>query len=357
MRSMTMRQRMLATLRGEPHDRVPFAMYLAALPTDQVQALLGRDRLGLIYWTRFYQFDRPHCRFEEEAIEREGRPGMRFTIHTPRGSLSREALREPTYGTYATCKAYVRELADYDIVDAWLDDAVVSCDMSPYHRDLQAVGEQGVVYMPVPRTPWQQLWVEWVSLENLSWHFAEDEERLLRTMGKIERIQREIYEGISALQPEIIDIPDNITAPTIGPERFARFCLPAYHDLAARAAEYGGAVLCHADGDLHPLKAAMAASRLTGLDSFSPWPDNDTSVAEAVRNWPDMALWMNFPSSVHLYPPEGIREQARDILAQGGDSGRISIQISENVPPHAWQTSLPIIADEIEAYGTPARFR
>ena len=47
----------------------------------------------------------------------------------------------------------------------------------------------------------------------------------------------------------------------------------------------------------------------------------------------------------------------REILSQGGNTGRLSIDLSENVPPNVWRTSLPAIAAEIEAFGTPAVYR
>lgn len=90
-----------------------------------------------------------------------------------------------------------------------------------------------------------------------------------------------------------------------------------------------------------------------GLDSLSPPPDNDTSVADAVRLWPEMRIFLNFPSSVHLHSPEEIRAATEQILKEGGHTGRLMIQISENTPPERWRTTLPIIADAIEAFGRP----
>lgn len=66
-----------------------------------------------------------------------------------------------------------------------------------------------------------------------------------------------------------------------------------------------------------------------------------------------MRLWLNFPSSVHIEPPARIRAVADQILAEAGHSGRLQIQISENVPPGVWRTSFPIIAEAIEAFGRP----
>jgi hypothetical protein len=56
---------------------------------------------------------------------------------------------------------------------------------------------------------------------------------------------------------------------------------------------------------------------------------------------------------VHIESPARIRAVADQILAEAGHSGRLQVQISENVPPGVWRTSFPIIADAIEAFGKP----
>ena len=73
-------------------------------------------------------------------------------------------------------------------------------------------------------------------------------------------------------------------------------------------------VFSHMDGMLKPLWADIARSKVGGLDSFTPTPDCDTPVDQAVRIWPEKRLWLNFPSSVHLAPPEQIRATADQIL-------------------------------------------
>jgi len=66
-----------------------------------------------------------------------------------------------------------------------------------------------------------------------------------------------------------------------------------------------------------------------------------------------MRLWLNFPSSVHLASGRTVYETAARILAEGGASGRLQIQISENVPPGSWQTSYPEIVRAIRDFGRP----
>jgi hypothetical protein len=107
------------------------------------------------------------------------------------------------------------------------------------------------------------------------------------------------------------------------------------------------------DGMLKPLWKEIARSRVGGLDSFTPAPDCDTTAKEAVTLWPEKRLWLNFPSSVHLASPAQIRATADEILADAGHTGRLQIQISENVPLDVWRTSFPIIVEAIEAFGKP----
>jgi hypothetical protein len=54
---------------------------------------------------------------------------------------------------------------------------------------------------------------------------------------------------------------------------------------------------------------------------------------------------------------ESIRRHTREILRQAGDTGRIEIQLFENVAHEVWRRSIPAIAEEMEAFATPACFR
>jgi len=358
MTGMTMRQRILAVVQGREHDRVPFVMYDGILPKDEVQRALGRDRaggsrVGFMRWCRIHRLVAPHCRIESEDYVVGETPWQRNTLHTPRGSIYEERAYEPVYGSSNVRKHYVEEPADYDVFWAYLEDITVVEDMARFYEDAADLGEDGYPLAAVERTPYQQLWVQWTGLDNLGYHLADCPDRVARTVDLLHAQARETFEIAYRSPAAFIDFPDNITAPTIGPRRFREYCLPLYAELADMLDERGAVVYVHMDGDLKPLWEAIADSRVGGLDSFAPAPDNDTSVAEAVALWPDKRLWVNFPSSVHLQPVDRVRAQADEILAAAGHTGRLQIQISENVPPGVWRTSLPSIVEAIEGFGAP----
>ena len=353
MSKMTMYERILAVIQGREIDRVPFVMYEDMLPTDKVRQVLGRDRIGLLRWCPLHRVEHPNCSFETKDFVVEGTRWQRRTLHTPVGSIHEESAFESAYESSSIRKHFVQESSDYEVLWAYLEDSVTLADYGQYRRAQAELGEDGMPLAYIERTPYQQLWVEWVGLDALGFHLADYPDLVQRTVDLLRQRARRLFEVAYWSPAPFIDFPDNITAPAIGPKRFREYCVPLYNELADMLAERKALVFVHMDGDLKPLWEAISESKVGGIDSLAPAPDNDTSVAVAASMWPEKRLWVNFPSSVHLRAPQQVRAEAEAILAAAGHTGRLQIQLSENVPLHVWRTSLPEIARAIDAFGAP----
>jgi hypothetical protein len=348
---MTMRERMLALIQGREMDRVPFVMYDIMVPPAEVYQLMGPGSIGLLRWSPIWRVAHPNCRFEVQEYREGEIRRQRTTLHTPKGSIFELKAFEPVHNSGSIRKHYIQEAADYEVLWAYLEDSVIRENYEQFYRDRAELGENGLPLAHVERTPWQQLWIQWVGLENLSLHVADYPDRVACTMDLLQGRARCIFEIAYRSPAPFIDFPDNITAPAIGPQRFCQYALPLYDELASMMGERP--VFVHMDGELKPLWGGIARSKVGGLDSFTPVPDCDTTVAEALSMWPDKRLWVHFPSSVQLHQPEEVRAMAETILAAGGHTGRLQIQISEDVPPHIWRTTFPLIADAVECFGPP----
>ncbi|MHB9032243.1 MAG: uroporphyrinogen decarboxylase family protein [Anaerolineae bacterium] len=347
---MTMRERLLAIIHGNMYDQVPFIMYDGLLPKQGVWDLLGKERIGLLRWSSVHRVVTPNCETEVVELVREGKRWQRIVLHTPKGDLYEERAFEPVYDSSSIRKHFVEEAEDYPKLWSFLEDGQVLRNYDCYYKDERELGDDGIPMAAVERTPYQQLWVQWVGLNHLGYHFADFPDRVNHTIELLRTRAHQIFEIVRGSPAPFIDFPDNITAPPIGPKRFAEYCVPLYNQLANMLQDAGVPVFVHMDGDLKPLWGLIKESQVGGLDSFAPAPDNDTTVAQAVSMWPEKRLFVNFPSSVHLRPPEQVREEAERILDAAGHTGRLEIQLSENVPPYAWPNSLPAIASAIEDF-------
>jgi len=352
-----MRDRILAVVRGEEHDRVPFVQYNGiAAPNEEIWSVIGRENMGLIQWSSVHSANCPNCRFDYEDIERNGRPGQRVTMHTPGGTLFEERFFEPTYGTASISKHFITVPEDYRAFMAYLRDMVITPNAGQFLADQAAMGEDGVPMVAVQRTAFQQLWILWVSLEDLCIHMVDCPEVMDECIALLDDIQRRTFEVVRQVVDEapvpFVNIPDNITAPAIGKTYFDRYCVPRYNELADMLTDKNVPIFVHMDGDLKPIWDSIGASKVMGLDSFSPPPDNDTSVVDARSMWPEKRLFLNFPSSVHLASPEEIYATTTQILEEDAGSGRLQVQISENVPRGVWRRSYPEIVRAIRDFAS-----
>ena len=360
-----MHDRLLAVIQGREHDRVPFAQYnirtdpdpsvvigLAA-PNADIWSVIGRESMGVLRWGRVHTIEHPHCSLQSTPISADGLRGKRTVLRTPAGELTEERFYEPAYDAPCVKKYFVKEPEDYRVLASYLGDIIVRENVNDFLAVEKQVGEDGLVQLWVGRTPFQQLWIEWVSIEDLAWHMAECPDLVEECVSLMTRNLRSLFQIIRTAPIHYAVFPDNITAPVIGERNFRRYCVPLYNELADTLAERNIPVLVHMDGALKPLWSAIGESRLGGLESFSPPPGNDTSAGEAVAMWPHMRLLLNFPSPAHIGTAESIHETAARILGEAGHTGRLQIQISENVPPGVWRKSFPIIVRAIEEFGAP----
>jgi hypothetical protein len=341
----------MAVLRGEKPDRVPFCQYVA--PGEEFWPEIGRENVGVMRWVCAHRVEHPNCRFESKPIERTGLPGKRITLHTPAGSITEEFCLEPTYGTASRHEHFIKTREDYFVLIAYLKDLVITEDYDTLHTHIADIGDDGLVHCAVDVTPFQQLWIQWVSLIDLCCHMVDWPDVVEECVVLMTKNQKQIFEIAAGSPAPYIDGPDNVTAPVIGENYFRKYCMPAYAMLADILDGKNKPVFVHMDGDLKPLWEAIGESRINGIDSFSPPPDNDTSVADAVKLWPEMRLFVNYPSSVHLSEPQVIYDKTMQILSEGGHTGRLVIGVFENVPPGMWRKSFPEIVRAIRDFGTP----
>ena len=354
----TMRERMLAIVRGEGVDRVPFCQYTnCGGPDEEVWSVIGRENMGLLAWGQVHLLAPPADRVEKTRFERDGQQVQRTVLHTAEGDLTEESFVESVYGTSHIERHFVQTLADYRRLNAHLREVQVVETMGRFEQQMAELGDDGFPFVSLGRTPFQQLWIQWVSIENLCLHLADAPEVVEETMDVMRGLQLQAMEiarkAAKRYGAPFVNFGDNITAPVIGEAYFRRYCVPMYDRMAEMLDGTGVPVAVHMDGDLKPLWAAIGESRVECLDSLSPPPDNDTRAADASELWSRMRLFVNFPSSVHLLEPDRIYARAMQILQEAGHTGRLWIQISENVPPGVWRTSYPEIVRATRDFGTP----
>lgn len=161
----------------------------------------------------------------------------------------------------------------------------------------------------------------------------------------------EILSCIANSPAEFVWCPDNISGEITGPPWFDQHLAPYYDKAASRLHRAGKKLVAHMDGMMARLKEQVASTPLDVIEAFTPAPDTDLTLREAREAWPDKALWINYPSSVHLQPADRICEHTQQLLRQAAPGAGFAIGITENIPADVAERSLTAITETINRHG------
>jgi hypothetical protein len=167
-------------------------------------------------------------------------------------------------------------------------------------------------------------------------------------MGAIEamgRLSRDAAHIIADSPAEFVWLPDNVTGEVAGPALFEETLAPYYAEMAEILHAKGKRLVCHMDGMMRRLTDTVAATDLDIIEAFTPPPDADLPLDEARAAWPGKAIWINYPSSVHLAEPERVREVTRDLVRAAGGQPGFLVGITENIPADVGTRSLEAVAE------------
>ena len=350
---MTTRQRIEAVLRGELPDRVPMTIYYSMLPRSQIERELRNRGLGFSWRTGVVGWEYPNCSVESHSYSNKDGSFSRTTWRTPVGevySISRQggAL---SYGTSWTVEWPVKSRDDYRVMEFIANDAKPVPAYDGFLETQRLVGEDGYVLSHVGYSPLMEMIVGLIGFDQFSFHMADHADAFWSLYDMLSRKMRRSYPLFAKSPAHVVLYGGNVHPEVMGLERFEKYVLPRYEELAALLHEEGKLLGVHLDADNQLFKHAVAKSGIDVVEAFTPPPDCDLSVREAREVWPRKILWINFPSSLHLASPEVIRGTTEQLLLEAAPGDRFIIGVTEDIPADRWAVSLNEILEVVEQKG------
>lgn len=336
---MTPHDALRATLTDHPPRPVPQTIYEGLLPPG-AEAIEG---LGLISSCEPYVREYHEVEMRSQTLP-DG--SLETTWETPVGTLTKRSRPEGGYGSQYTQEFPVKRPDDYAVLEHMIRHTSHRPAPEQFVAAERAMGDRGVVYAWIDRTPFQRLWIEWTGIERLSLDLydcpAPVEAVLVAMFDQSLAVARLLAESPA----EFIWLPDNLTGVVAGPPTFRRYLAPYYEQVCAILHAAGKVPLSHMDGRLRCVVDEVAQTDLRVIEAFTPPPDGDLPLGEAFEAWQGKAIWINFPSSVHLSTPERVRQVTRELVAEAEGRGLV-ISVTENLPAHVGASSLRAIAEAL----------
>ncbi|MCX7037938.1 MAG: hypothetical protein NT005_02215 [Spirochaetes bacterium] len=344
--ALTPRARVERVLRGEPVDKTPLTIYTEMAPQCRAERELRNAGMCLVSRVRVHRTETAGIATRSVHFVENGRPRVRTHIDTPCGELT--SLDEPAGFTSWTIEKLFKGPADYPRLLSLVTARRHFPDYAPFTTAERALGGDGIVRADIGLTPLHEIMVHWMGLEAFSVEWAERRDEVLKLYAAMVEDQRRIFPIIARSPALFSNYGGNEVPEVMGKERFRQYVVPLYQEAAQELHAGGKLVGAHLDGNNRPWAADVAASDLDYVEAFTPAPDTDMTLAEALSAWPGKIVWANFPSSVHVAPLTTIRKTTRQLLREAAPGDRFILGITEDIPPDRWQENMLAVSETID---------
>ncbi|NIM45735.1 MAG: hypothetical protein GTO54_08975, partial [Nitrososphaeria archaeon] len=233
---MNIRENVMAVLRREPPERIPWLTYdipYPMLPRGTWERELRNKGLGVIGLMGFYPCGDAYTA-ETANVEMEQKPSVErdhtivtTTFRTPVGSVTKKEDFSISPPNPWVKEHPIKSLSDYDVVKFIIEDTVYKPNHEAAAWVDKHIGDDGYVRAGC-KSPFQSLLLDFMGYQTLAvevYTHRKEFEDLLEVM------ERKYYEVIRILADSpvrVIGIDGNINGRVTSPKFFERYLLPVY---------------------------------------------------------------------------------------------------------------------------------
>lgn len=341
---MKSRQRLLAAIRGEPVDRIPWSPFLAYywehLPPEtqkmgQFQYLrqMGADPLLRGFHTLF-KCTYKNCEITDKLV---GRESFR-TFATPVGCLTERSVRSDGGNTWFLVDHPVKTVEDFKVLQYIHEHMVIEPAMEHFEADLALCGDDALI-LPVIgthcKTAFQSMVEHWCGTVDLTYALYDEPEVVEECLAVMQaRDEETVRISLDSDADGFIFWEDSSTT-NISPAFFEKYTKPEIDRWGDLIHQNGKLLIHHACGHLNDLLPLMGSSNIDAIESISPPPTGNVTMQEAAAILPEHIALIGGLEPVRLLSGsvEDVRRDAEELL-HDLSGRRFVLANSDSCPPH-----------------------
>ena len=393
----THRQRMLATIRGEMPDCIPYAprldLWFAAnknrgtLPApyrgfehyDQVSRAQGWGIAKVVLDYQHYGEDGildralgvyriPAQSFftylPPEVERRVKKEGDRFLLEyvTPKGTIRTAFVYSEEMRRSGVTIPWISEHAlkgpqDYEPLGYIFENLVVEPVPEPFHQWAVPLGEDGyaAAYALTAGSPMHHIMKILTDSTDFYYHHRDHSKKMQALAGSIGSFYRRVLQAVAEGPGEIALVGANFDDTITYPPFFRDHILPWLQEASQVLHAKGKLMLCHTDGENRGLMDYLSDSGMDIADSVCPAPMTKVSLSEYYDRWGKrITIQGGIPSNLLLAEAttdEDFENYLDHLFEAVAPGNRLILGVADTVPPDAVFDRLRRIAERVEREG------
>jgi len=306
---MSPKERLLASIKGEETDRVPWSPFLAYFWEDQSEEIQQRGQLEFlenigadpllrgVYGTdvlQLFKLKRNCCHVNEIV-----KTNIKHIIYeTPVGNL-KESYKYSTDGnTWFLVEHPVKNAEDFKILTYLNEDLTIIPDnkaMKKFKEIYKKTGNRAL-YLPIIGTgttvgafksSFQAMVEHWVGTEQLVYSLYDYPEIVKEALQEMRKNSIDTVK-ISVQSPaEAFIFWEDTSTTNISPQYFSDYVVPEINDWGEIIHQADKFLIHHACGHLKDLISLMAKTKIDMIESISPPPTGNIEIWDAALKLPE----------------------------------------------------------------------
>jgi len=346
---MNIRERLYAFWSGERPDQIPYTIYQwewRHTADDPAWQAMFENGLGVTWHRPTFDVTHHNVEFDTQTHTENGAQILRRIQRTPVGEI--DAFWVDGWHT----KYWVETPQDYRVMAYIAEHTEFTPAYEAYTAFeaelLRRAGAWSVVLPVIGRTPLQTILVDFVGLEKFGVHLFEHADEVQLLYDALLDNFRRIVEIVADGPGFYISNLENFTAETLGPHRYNQFLMPVYKECFAMLHDAGKIVGSHYDGRTKVCKNQIAEAPIDLIESLTPPPEGDQTLAECRAVWPNKLFWSNINVACYNLPPEELKATVLSRVEEAAPDGtKLAFEVSEQYPAN-WKDSIPVVLEALK---------
>jgi hypothetical protein len=260
-------------------------------------------------------------------------PDSRILVYeTPYGELV-ERFKLTTDHAWRTVEFPAKRVEDLKKLRWLFRHTIWSFSVDNFEQGSAFMGDRGEPQFWVPKSPYQALAQQQMTLTDLIYALADYPDEVEETMKAIDASYDPLYEEIIACgQIKVVNFGENIHDQLLSPKYFERYLIPFYEKRSGQLQEAGIYTHVHIDGHFRSLLKYLKHMPFDGYEALTPLPQGDVSLEEIKEHIGDKVLLDGIPAVLFLptYPREELMETVERVVELFHP--RLVLGVSDEVP-------------------------
>lgn len=361
---MTSKQRLLAAMKGQSVDRVPWSPFLAYYWEHLPQSIqqkgqfdylkkMGADPLlrgSHALCTINYQ----NCNLTEKLT-----PTEKFiTYETPVGTITERHQYSPDGDTWFLVDHPVKTEEDIKVLQYIYEHLTIRENTAPFEKDAARYGDEALLLPMIGvdnKTAFQTMVEHWLGTEQLAYAVYDYPEAIAECLAVMQEKDFETIKIAAGTSAEGFIFYEDSSTTNISPAMFAEYTAPEIAQWGDYLHKSGKLLAHHACGHIKDLLPLMAELPIDLIESISPPPTGNISIADALPKIPDrIGLIGGIEPTVLLNSSlEELERYVTDLLTVTRGH-RFILANSDSCPPDVSYDKFLMISRLVASFGSPS---